>query len=120
MMIAITIESSISNISLPNIGISFTDKLAHFGVFGIMGWLLTRGMVLSRIKHPLLVAVIIGFIFAVIDEWHQSKVPGRDADVLDVAADLIGLIVFGFMYKFLSSFFTPKSVKDNDSGELEI
>ena len=42
-MIIITVESSISNISLPDIGISFTDKIIHFGLFGILGWLLARG-----------------------------------------------------------------------------
>ena len=70
MMIAITIESSISNISLPDIGINFTDKLAHFAVFGIMGWVLTRGMILSKIKYPVLISVVIGFVYAITDEWH--------------------------------------------------
>ena len=32
MMIAITIESSIKNIKLPDLGITWTDKLAHFCV----------------------------------------------------------------------------------------
>ncbi|MEJ2055177.1 MAG: VanZ family protein [Calditrichaceae bacterium] len=111
MMIAITIESSISNIKLPDIGISFTDKLAHFCVFGIMGWLLTRGMILGKVKYPILIAVIIGFVFAVTDEWHQSKVPGRDSDVFDVMADLIGIIVFAYLYKLYLSFFPPKWLK---------
>lgn len=111
MMLAITIQSSISNISLPNLGITFTDKLAHFGVFGIMGWLLTRGMIIGNAKYPILIAIIIGFAFAITDEWHQSKVPGRDADVLDVLADLIGLIVFAYLYKLFIYFFPPRSSK---------
>ncbi len=111
MMIAITVESSIRNISLPDIGITFTDKLAHFGVFGIMGWVLTRGMVLSNKRYPILISVAIGFIFAVTDEWHQSFVPGRDADVLDVLADLIGLIVSANLYKLFIYYFLPKVLK---------
>ena len=111
MMIAIYIESSISNISLPDLGISFTDKLAHFGVFGIMGWVLTRGMIISKVKYPILIAVIIGFVFAITDEWHQSKVPGRDADILDVVADLIGLIVFAYLYKLFIYFIPNKSLQ---------
>lgn len=116
MMIAITIQSSISNISLPDIGITFTDKLAHFGVFGIMGWVLTRGMIMSRVKYAILVALIIGFIFAITDEWHQSKVPGRDADVLDVVADLIGLIVFAYLYKLFIFFFPLKDIKTKEKA----
>ena len=111
MMIAITVESSIRDISLPDIGITFTDKLAHFGVFGIMGWVLTRGMVLSNKRYPILISVAIGFIFAVTDEWHQSFVPGRDADVLDVLADLIGLIVSANLYKLFIYYFLPKVLK---------
>lgn len=111
MMIAITIESSISNIKLPNIGLNFTDKLAHFVVFGIMGWVLTRGMILSKIKYPVLISILIGFVFAIIDEWHQSFVPGRDSDVLDVLADLIGLIVFANIYKLFTYYFPPKALK---------
>jgi len=108
MMIAITFESSISNISLPDLGITFTDKLAHFGVFGLMGWVLTRGMILTNKKYPILISIVIGFIFAITDEWHQSFVPGRDADVLDVIADLIGLIVSANLYKLFSHYFPPK------------
>ncbi|MEJ2544134.1 MAG: VanZ family protein [Calditrichaceae bacterium] len=111
IMIAITIESSISNISLPDIGITFTDKLAHFGVFAVMGWALTRGMILSRVKYPIMISVVIGFVFAVTDEWHQSFVPGRDSDVLDVVADLIGLIVSANLYKLFIHFFPPKFLK---------
>lgn len=111
MMAAITIESSISNVSLPDLGIDFTDKLAHFAVFGIMGWVLTRGMILSNMKHPILISVLIGFIFAITDEWHQSFVPGRDADVVDVVADLFGLIVFANLYKLFIRYFPPKFLK---------
>ena len=111
IMVAITIESSISNISLPDIGVTFTDKLAHFVVFSIMGWALTRGMILSKIKYPIIISIVIGFIFAVTDEWHQSFVPGRDADVLDVVADLIGLIVSAGLYKLFIFFFPPKFLK---------
>lgn len=114
MMIAITIESSISNISLPDIGINFTDKLAHFAVFGIMGWVLTRGMILSKIKYPVLISVVIGFVYAITDEWHQSFVPGRDSDVLDVLADLIGLVFFAHLYKLFIYYFPPKALKTKE------
>jgi len=35
----------------------------------------------------------ISFIYAVLDEWHQSFVPGRDASPLDVGFDVLGAIV---------------------------
>jgi VanZ family protein len=114
MMVAIFVESSISNLSLPDMGITFTDKLAHFIVFGIMGWALTRGMILSKIKYPIIISIVIGFVFAVSDEWHQSYVPGRDSDVMDVMADLIGLIVSANLYKLFIHFFPPKFLKTKE------
>lgn len=119
MMIAITIESSIKNIKLPDLGITWTDKLAHFCVYGIMGWVLARGMVLSKIKYPFLLAILIGFVFGITDEWHQSFVPGRDSSVFDLMADLIGLLVFANLYRLFISFFpikTSDSIKQENSG----
>jgi VanZ family protein len=37
------------------------------------------------------VAAAISFLYALSDEWHQSFVPGRDADPIDVAADAAGI-----------------------------
>ena len=39
----------------------------------------------------LLLALLIGVLYAASDEYHQSLVPGRDSDVYDWVADSIGL-----------------------------
>ncbi len=41
----------------------------------------------------ILVAVILGVVYAAGDEFHQSFVPGRFAHVLDWTADVAGLLV---------------------------
>jgi VanZ family protein len=41
--------------------------------------------------RALAVAAVISLVYALTDEWHQSFVPGRDADPLDVAADAFGI-----------------------------
>ncbi|NOX88450.1 MAG: VanZ family protein [Calditrichaeota bacterium] len=105
MMVLITIQSSIEGFDLPKLGIQIEDKLVHFLIFGILGWLLARGMskeLISGIRnHPFSVSIIMGILFAVFDEWHQSMVPGRDASAGDLIADTLGILVFVayFYYK---------------------
>lgn len=39
------------------------------------------------------VAVAVAVIFAALDEYHQGWIPGRDPDVGDWLADILGIIV---------------------------
>jgi len=102
IMAAITIQSSFSSITLPPIGIHFSDKFLHFVVFGILGWFLARGLYHSKNefikKQFVIVSCIIGFIFAFSDEWHQSFVPGRSSEFLDWTADCLGILVSSLLY----------------------
>jgi VanZ family protein len=103
MMIIISFQSSTSKIKLPDLSFDFIDKLVHFFVFGILGWLIARGMYKSKNyfihKNFILLAIFMGTIFGLIDEWHQSLVPGRQADVGDWLADVLGIITLSFFYK---------------------
>jgi len=73
------------------------DKLVHFVEFAILGALLWRSasrwkLSFTRIKL-LIIALIIGSIYAAFDEFHQFFVPGRNCDLFDWVADAIGLAV---------------------------
>lgn len=102
-MILIFIQSSLSNLKLPDIAWKFTDKLIHFFVFGLLGWLLARGMQLAKTafmkKHSVIFALTIGVLFAASDEWHQMFVPGRQADWLDLLFDCLGIVSFVIYYR---------------------
>ena len=104
MMMVISVQSSMSNLKLPDLGFNFLDKIIHLFVFGILGWLIARGMFKSGHpfiqKHFLLFTLLIGGIFGLMDEWHQSMVPGRMADIQDWLADITGIVLFGFYYKW--------------------
>ncbi len=68
-----------------------TDKLVHLLLYGVFGYLLLRafhreGQRQSRNLWVLLMVVLYG----ISDEWHQSFVPGRSVEVLDVLADGLG------------------------------
>lgn len=62
------------------------DKIAHFGVYGLMSlllwWALDRGRAW--------VAVGVIFSIGVADEWQQFYIPGREAGWGDLLADVAG------------------------------
>lgn len=68
--------------------------LAHAGEFGLLtllwAWALTPAL---RLRRAALVAAAIAFAYAISDEYHQSFVPGRDADPFDVLVDSVGIAV---------------------------
>lgn len=65
------------------------DKVAHFAAFGVIAALLWTAAV-SR--YPLQLLAAVGLI-GIADECHQSALPGRFADPLDVLADVAGAAV---------------------------
>jgi VanZ family protein len=42
-------------------------------------------------KNVLLISLLIGASFGILDELHQKFIPGRQADVLDFTADFVGV-----------------------------
>ncbi|HHB76440.1 MAG TPA: VanZ family protein, partial [Desulfobulbus sp.] len=51
--------------------------------------------------------VIFCLLYGVSDEWHQSFVPGRTPDILDIAADTFGAAVMVLLW-----FLCPWSTKN--------
>lgn len=72
------------------------DKVAHAGAYGVLGALLTVAT-----GRPWL-AVLISALFGISDEFHQSFVPQRAADVFDVVADTVGATIGASFVAFLS------------------
>ncbi len=69
------------------------DKLLHLGAYAVLG-ALVAGALAARIGGARAVglAALIAAGYGATDEWHQSYVPGRDADPADWAADAVGAI----------------------------
>jgi len=61
-------------------------KIAHAVEFGVLGVLFLRAT-----RRPGL-AFVLGTLYAVSDEVHQSFVPGRMGSAVDVAIDMIGVL----------------------------
>ena len=87
--------SSWPYIKLPDLGVAWTDKIAHFSQYAVLaclvagGWARQRGWGNWRDQwRP--VAFLI--LFAAADEFHQIWIPRRAASVLDWTADSLGII----------------------------
>jgi VanZ family protein len=104
LMIIIFIISSIPQDKLPEIKIIWSDKIAHFIIFGFLGFWLARA--LSHVKKRktgkqyLLWSIFISSLFGVTDEIHQLLIPGRFCSFADWLADTLGVIVFVFIYEW--------------------
>jgi hypothetical protein len=86
----------------------------HFVEYAVLGYFLRRGLILQypgRVTIPLLpgygnelvAAFIIGTLYALTDEYHQSFVPGRVPSLFDIATDFLGLAVGIFIHRAVSN-----------------
>jgi len=87
----ISVASAIPGGSAPNWCARYQlDKLAHLGEFAVLGALLRFAFGRdSGWTRPLL----IGAAFSALDELHQRFVPGRECDLRDWVADIVGIII---------------------------
>jgi VanZ family protein len=78
--------------SIPDLGTgiggwdTLLRKLAHAGEYAVLGALLLRAV------GSVPVAVVLGTLYAVSDEVHQSFVSGRQGSAVDVAIDAAGVL----------------------------
>ena len=91
----IWIVSSISNPDfVPVADVPFQDKGVHFLVYGVFALLFAHAALETWPRRPLLavfvLALVVTVLWGALDEVHQSFVPGRDSDPLDVLADALG------------------------------
>jgi VanZ family protein len=83
-----------------HLGWEFLSNLAHAPLFGILALLLGAALLRdggggwprpTALRYALVAAATAGY--GVIDELHQSRVPGRNASVFDVVTDLVAALI---------------------------
>lgn len=81
------------------------DKLVHGSVYAALGACFCLWFANARWeKRPFvtaLYAVGLCLVAGILDEFHQSFVPGRSVSAGDVCADLVGGLVGAFAYRFV-------------------
>ena len=79
-------------------------KLAHFSIYGLLGFCTSLAFGKRKFfSRMTLEALLVGFVYAVSDEIHQSQVPGRSCELRDIMIDTSGtfmgiLASFALMY----------------------
>jgi VanZ family protein len=69
------------------------DKIIHFSMYAILGYLVARALAWPRPRFQLVAALASMTVFAMLDELHQLWIPGRDASIGDWSADVLGAMV---------------------------
>ena len=82
--------------------IPFSDKVMHFGAYGVLGFLSAFALAGWGRKGPTIVAAtLLATLYGISDEFHQAFVPGRDFDPFDMLADALGSLAGAWSYFFL-------------------
>lgn len=89
-MSAIFVVSHQPSVDLPNFGLwdLGLKKGGHFLAYAGLALLALRATL--EWQRPYLAALIIVFLFALSDEYHQTFIPGRSGTLVDVAIDMFG------------------------------
>lgn len=103
------IDSDVSDDSLNLIKKKYSHpvrKMAHFTVYLILGLFVFNFFKLFNI-NVVACSILICFLYACSDEFHQMFVMGRSGEFLDVLIDttgsFIGIMIFNFIYKKIVS-----------------
>lgn len=84
-------------------------KCAHMFEYAVLFWL-TRWSAITIRRPSFIVPGMFAFVFCLLyaasDEYHQSFVPGRSAQLQDVAVDMAGSLIAAFLVPY---FFALKS-----------
>jgi len=106
--LVLLVLTTLPGTDLPKTGIN--DKIEHFTAYFLLGILLSLTLLFQnkflKIKKyfSLFTGVIIG-LYAALDEIHQLFVPGRDCDIFDWTADIIGASIGILLIIFLLKIF---------------
>jgi VanZ family protein len=73
--------------------------VGHAFMFGVLAVLWARALGARRLALPL--ALVLTLLYALFDEFHQSFVPGRHADPLDLVCDGAGAALALWVWAWL-------------------
>lgn len=79
-------------------GGSINATLYHIFAFFFLAFFLLISLIKGENKKLLLIGIVIGILYGISDEFHQSFVPGRYSSFGDVLLDVIGILFASLSY----------------------
>ncbi len=91
--------------TFPDFQIPMEDKMVHVVLYAALGFVICRALTAPfrnspsfiRTRWAMWTTVLLCFAYGLSDEFHQTFVPDRTAEFLDLVADLIGGTLGGFL-----------------------
>ena len=88
--------SSLKISQVQEVNITHLDKILHIIEYSILGYLLIRtynATASLNYKKLFLLALLTGFLVGGLDEYYQSFLIYRQSSLLDLTADIIGVVM---------------------------
>ena len=100
-----------------NVGISHFDKVVHASTYALLAFMLMRAVNLSWGRGVRVSLGVLGVLasYGAIDELLQIPIPGRQGDIKDWIADMVGAITGVITYQLFVRYAVPwiKTVKNS-------
>lgn len=94
-------------------------KLAHFSIYTLGGILIYNYINTFELKpnKKYIIPIMIGVLYATLDEFHQYFISERSAQILDVCIDtlgiIIGIILISLIKKWEEVYYERKGCRNN-------
>ena len=91
------------------------DKILHLTTYAVLGLLMIRALAGGRVRgvtaNRAMLALLLTVLYGVADEFHQSFVPGRTPDLMDVVADAVGASIGVAAWCLMSAFMSRSDLR---------
>jgi VanZ family protein len=85
--------SSIPGGSFKTMTLNWASILYHFVIFFLFSFFFLMTITKDKIEtKKIVITIIVSLIISILDEFHQSFVPGRNPAIKDILIDLTGTI----------------------------
>lgn len=97
------------------------DKVLHLAAYFVLGVFSMGMMRMSSSGYrasQAILAILLAGLYGLLDEFHQSFVPGRDASALDFIADLTGALLGAGLIFLLARRYTRRAATHGRRDKL--
>ena len=119
MILALT---SYPKLHVPDTGFSAQDKVAHLAMYFVLGFFTSRALWLGKqmtVSQAMVRSILFCCVFAIMDEWHQYFIPGRDAEFLDGIANVGGVFTAQILFLKYAKYYVARDSKKISTKAIE-